>query len=224
MKINPVLFKKNMVDAIWTGRKTQTRRIMKQQPFDNSKLRKTKPGFAVFDNIEIPFPFGSVGDLLYVKESYYAYGMWLPNGFKNGRQKFEFLDLTIASQKQYIYHEDFVPGDILKNSARKEGWYLRNSLFMPFAASRIKLEVKYFTCERLNDISESDAIAEGVKKWISVEDAGMSGYDFENYMPGPGYRFLCSATESYKSLWESINGIGSWDRNPWVWVIEFEII
>lgn len=84
---------------------------------------------------------------------------------------------------------------------------------MPRWASRITLHITSVRVERLQEISEEDARAEGVeptnRKWKSYS--------------GPG-RFRRSAIQSYRSLWEAINGPNSWAPNPWVWVIEFEAI
>jgi len=81
------------------------------------------------------------------------------------------------------------------------------SIHMPRWASRITLEITAVRCERLNDISEDDARAEGVvaeppKTWI----------------------YRADYIAAYRTLWESINGPGSWAQNPWVWVIEFKRI
>jgi hypothetical protein len=78
---------------------------------------------------------------------------------------------------------------------------------MPRWASRILLEVVSVRVERLQDISKADAMAEGVAEW-------------KTYLHGlqPSMEH-CYA---YEDLWESINGPGSWETNPWVWVVEFK--
>ena len=80
---------------------------------------------------------------------------------------------------------------------------------MPRWASRITLEIASVRVERLNDISEADCIAEGC--------AGGHGAI-------PGYAYAATPFEHYRALWESINGTGSWDMNPWVFVIEFRMV
>ena len=85
---------------------------------------------------------------------------------------------------------------------------------MPRWASRLTLEITGIRVERLQDISEADAIAEGCE---------MDG-NFPKQQPDPsgiGEVGWDDAVEWYSWLWESINGPGSWDKNPWVWVIEF---
>ena len=85
------------------------------------------------------------------------------------------------------------------------------SIFMPRAASRITLEITGVRVERLQNITAADALAEGV---IQLPDGGYSLSDTRHYSDSPD--------ESYASLWEHLNGEGSWNSNPWVWVIEFK--
>lgn len=77
---------------------------------------------------------------------------------------------------------------------------------MPRWASRITLEIVGIRAERLHEISVEDSIAEGVG-------------EFGEYV---GYEGLTTPQNAYRFLWESINGQGSWEKNPWVWVIEFK--
>jgi hypothetical protein len=92
------------------------------------------------------------------------------------------------------------------------------SIFMPRKLSRLTLEITAIRVERLQQISEADARAEGVEP---CEVLGTSG-GFKDYVDlNNGCE---SAYASYHSLWESINGKGSWQKNPWVWVIEFRQI
>lgn len=93
-----------------------------------------------------------------------------------------------------------------------EGQVWRPSIFMPRAASRILLEVVSVRVERLQDISNTDASNEGVR--YSTEHMG--------HWSGTGDKWFMSAQDAYRNLWESINGAGSWDANPWVWAVEFK--
>lgn len=84
---------------------------------------------------------------------------------------------------------------------------------MPRWANRITLEVTGVRVERLQDISEADAIAEGLERDRQL---------WKHYSQ-PGFGWV-DPRQSYQTLWESINGAGSWGANPWVWVVEFKRI
>lgn len=234
----PILFSTPMVQAILDGRKSQTRRIMKFvkklypenikeacDEFDFWKMEyyPDQSYRAIMQTDENPFsevsPYGKPGDILWVKEMYYAYGMWLKNGHaKSGKQKWRFFDTTLTGFK---YHYcDNPPENILPNTKRETyGWFKRSSLFMPYKAHRINLEVTNIRVERLHDISESDAIAEGIEKY------GPFGEYKGSKHPNGGamrYRAYDKASRAYQDLWIEINGEKSWSSNPWVWVIEFK--
>ena len=84
------------------------------------------------------------------------------------------------------------------------------SIFMPRVACRIRLEVTDIRAERLHSITEEGAIAEGIESKNGV---------YKDYLSGEFYR---KPKQSYLTLWESINGKGSWIKNDWVWVIKFK--
>jgi hypothetical protein len=229
MKEKPILFSTPMIQAILDGRKTQTRRIIKDQPLPESKIgefiiefTKQWKRYDLIQKIQISSnpigyeavkswkcPFGKIGDILWVKEMYYAYGMWIKNGHtKGGKQKWKFFDTTLTG---YEYHyQDNPPENILPNTKHETyGWFKRLSLFMPKEACRIRLKITNIRVERLQDITEQDAIVEGIESRDGI---------YKDYLSGEYYR---KPLQSYLTLWESINGKGSWDKNPWVWVIEF---
>lgn len=97
------------------------------------------------------------------------------------------------------------------------------SIHMPRAASRISLKILNIRVEQLQDITEQDAIAEGI---INMGQFRSDGYAWHNYLDGrdsPDKRdVLDTARESFASLWRSISGWESWGQNPYVWVVEFE--
>lgn len=88
-------------------------------------------------------------------------------------------------------------------------YWKRPAIFMPRAACRITLEITSVRVERLQDINEADALAEGVDEWAC---GAMSRDGQRDYPP----------VEKYRLLWEQINGPGSWDANPFIWVIDFK--
>jgi hypothetical protein len=109
----------------------------------------------------------------------------------------------------FIYKADYkVPA---KN---KHFW--KPSLFMPKTACRIFLEVTDIRIERLNEISESDSIEEGIE--YSTE------FGYKLYSKNSFFSKHLSASDSYMSLWELINGQGSWKENPFVWVYTFKVV
>lgn len=144
----------------------------------------TDEGYYVIPLQQLPCPFGGTGDRLWVKET--------------------FLNNALAGYDPvYFYRAD----DPEKPHDRN--W--KPSIFMPRNASRITLEITGVCVERLDEISEADARAEGVE---------VMSHGFKNYLGGD---CQCGdARMSYMSLWESINGPGSWAANPFVWVIEFK--
>lgn len=214
MKERPILFSAPMVRAILLGSKTQTRRVVKHHPSDDGNMVLVDHGDGwwpyrsddgerpvVNGGDEIPYrcPYGQPGDRLWVRE-----------GFSGPHYREAFPPSLWHELDEIHYWADGNPVD--------GDWTRpRPSIHMPRWASRILLEVVAVRVERLNEISEADAIAEGVER---------AGDRFKQYMP----MFDASAYDpalaksSYSQLWESINGPGSWDANPWVWVVEFERI
>jgi len=165
-------------------------------------------------------PYGKSGDVLWVREMHYSYGCWVKDGLtKTGKQKWKFKPDDSFETVRYF---DDPPNKIEENSYRGTGWYKRLARFMFRKHSRIFLKVTDIHVECLHDISQEDAVAEGIKPIQSFESGtGISKRQmFENYLP-MGYMEVLPI-DSFKSLWIKINGQQSWDSNPWVWVISFE--
>ena len=198
----PIRFLAPMVRAILDGRKTQTRRIVQPTPLERgSRTFFYKRGYPVFIDerraaIE-SCPYGGPGDHLWVRETF----------------SYDRLDIDRDGMLPCWYWADGNP--------RRGDWTIpKPSIHMPRWASRITLRIKSVRVERLQEISEQDAIAEGVLRSQRAVSASAAAPAFFDYMlDQPNY---CSARSSYSSLWESINGPGSWEKNPWVWVLEFE--
>lgn len=242
MKQLPILFSTEMVQAILDGRKTQTRRIVKPQPIDNTEVdgnffEGNHTGFVKVDGhpywqhqFAHEFCKYGTGDLLYVRETHYRRGQWVKNGLtKTGKQKWKFQALSGIVNFRY---QDNPPIKVEKNTFREIGWYKRSSLFMPKQYSRIWLKVTEVRVERLQDISEADAIAEGIETLFPNDSPNHDPESFKNYTwhgdggddSFSGYSSTDSAKASFTSLWFKINGAESWDANPWVWVISFEVV
>lgn len=207
MKERSILFSTPMVRAILEGRKSQTRRIIKPQPESIKKVPHYIELEDSWDKLSFTYPDGEselvnpkydIGDILWVRET------WNEDWFT--------VDHTVKEDHIYRYKADGY-------GERKMKW--KPSIFMPKEACRIKLLVEDVRVQRIQEISEEDCIAEG------IENTGekVIGYPFGvtfNY--SNGIHNYTTPKEAYQALWESINGTGSWDKNPWVWVIEFKRI
>lgn len=244
MNSKPILFNEHMITALLSMRKKQTRRIAApdiqeaaswyegDEPTAKFIFGKSKddngniqgPEWLVYSS-DYPeegvtpigqCPFGNVGDYLWVREAFAKkiirdyeaelertaicykqnprIGVRFPGVIKN-IEKMCYLD-----QSTPLKHHAF--GDLIK---------YKPSIHMPWWASRITLEIKNIRIERLKEISETGALLEGVEP-LSCQ---------------PGWTELIDTAdpkELFAGLWESINGPGSWNKNPWVWVIDFEPI
>jgi hypothetical protein len=201
IKERPILFSAPMVRALFDGRKTQTRRVVKGLQVEQDAIEEFTPadptGFWGFDRNNVPLhcihcPYGEVGDRLWVRENFAI----VPHPGEEDRPRIKIgpdgTGITWAA-------------DWLGNPS---GFKWKPSIHMPRWASRITLEVTGVRVERLNDISPDAALAEGI---------AMSESDYE----------ICKKDErvsiiTFARLWQSINGPGSWSANPWVWVVEFK--
>jgi hypothetical protein len=198
MKERPILFSGSMVRAILAGQKTQTRRVMKPQPdylcansmaaTEFTSTRTARDGecvegpqmFGVFNDEQAwACPYGRPGDRLWVRETFCNIAM-------------------PADAPVWLYRADGI-----ERPKYVKAW--KPSIFCTRAASRIMLEVKAVRAERLHQISEADAVAEGC---------------VASDLPDRH----CSAVETYRALWDSINGAGAWQSDQFVWVIEFAMV
>lgn len=231
MAYKPILFNTEMVKAIINNRKTQTRRIIKNQ--EGIHPRWNNIGFCGWDDghghqMQAPC---AVGDILWIRETFDNVEMGYP----------------------WYYKAD---GDLRPESWKGERW--NPSIHMPKEAARIFLRVKDVRAERLQEITEQDAVREGIsqlfdhmakddyEEWITRSGIKLkqSEHLWKNYLwhgnfgthgmsnrtsnvwawQFSGYE---SPRDSFSSLWNSMMQLKEWDvygwgANPWVWVIEFE--
>lgn len=204
MKELPITFTAPMVLAILDGRKFQTRRVMNPQPkFERdgfvwypkepkNLLSKQKGVLyanegSLRKNVPLDFPrWGLAGDRLWVKETFST--EW-------------------DGVRSYFCYK--ARGGLDHDTGVKHRW--KSPRFMPRIASRIHLDITKVRVQRLQDISEEDAKAEGVEK------------DYKNFEPdGSPDQPMPSYRAAFCKIWKSIHGAGSWYINPWVWVIEFK--
>ncbi|MEM8109355.1 hypothetical protein Q4S27_09335 [Morganella morganii subsp. sibonii] len=203
MKERGIIFNAEMVRAILDGRKTQTRRIVKSVPtthnFHGWVMSSTctkdegKACWAIGDSpllkdpIRLNCPLGKVGDRLWVRETWQC---------------------GLCTESTFAYRATHKPSDL------EEGWSeiikWRPSSQMPRWASRILLEITSVRVERLQDISQADAIAEGAPPSHPTIDVVSREYGFPDF-----------SRSWFGQTWWHIYGKENWQANPWVWVIEF---
>ncbi len=215
----PILFSGPMIQAILSGRKTQTRRMVKPQPPSRDFFMKSSgvdiglwkpreweggwrmsgPVGVARDEMKDTFPkdhewhcpYGLQGNRLWVRETWQ---------YASGRSDVPVTDKPPCYRADGEYLEDW----------RERGLSWRPSIFMPRWASRITLEVECVRVERLNSISLEDAIAEGAPQSHPSIDFVSREFGFPDF-----------SRSYFAQLWETINGKGSWSKNPLVWVVEF---
>lgn len=176
MKERPILFCSVMVRALLEDRKTQTRRVVKSAPVP------WNPELTAWEMTRCPY--GQPGDRLWVREAW-----------RTVEGAAELMTPRELNPAYRFWYESDAP--------HQPGFgRLRQSIHMPRCASRITLEIIAVRVERLQEISGSDCLAEG------IDAANAPDYVL-------GYH------EAYRDIFESINGPGSWSKNPWVWVVEF---
>lgn len=214
-KFSPILFSTEMVQAILAGRKTQTRRIIeiKTTPFiENLSEESMKKHLESTGAREIYGGYNA-GDILWVRESatvckieamtIFHFSGEKPVGYKSIQK----IGIKYCDGERVIF--DYPERLSLNIKCEKK---LAYGIFKE--AARIFLKVTNVRVERLQDISEEDAIAEG----IEPGEIGFKSYNPKNI-------FEVDALWSFRNLWDSINGKKHpWDSNPWVWVYEFERI
>ena len=205
----PILFSAAMVRALLAGTKTQTRRAVKPQPEVSEQgnlcgewLSRPLGGLLLpkVSDIAMHCPYGNPGDRLYVREAFSG-----PHCMDAAEGCAAVQPSKWGESSRIWYWADGNPN---------EGDWTRPrpGIHMPRWASRIILEVTAIRVERLQDISEVDARAEGARECDPVSGR-------EVLLAGPSQRG--SFVLHYRDIWETINGAGSWDANPWVWVVEF---
>lgn len=201
MKERPILFSAPMVRAILDGSKTQTRRVAKRTAAGHVKETGGHRRWHIADfDAYLACPYGQPGDRLWVRET------WAAPHSEDGRPP-----RAIQCDQLRIHYSA---------SEGRGGLVWRPSIHMPRWASRITLEITAVRVERLWEVSEADAVSEGVGG-ITVSDGGATRWVNYSRPDSKGSAFG-DARSSYRSLWDEINGQGSWDANPWVWVVEFK--
>jgi hypothetical protein len=205
-KERPIIFSGESVSRIQEGRKWQTRRVVKQPLFEPLMERAMAPGCGIWrhaDGVsEVRCPYGRPGDRLWVKETWDCTR-------EEATMMFDNTNRVASGEKFYMimrsYRADF------KGEGAPETGCWRSPLFMPRWASRLLLEITDVRVERLQEISEEDAAAEGMMP--QTEDLN-------------GISCTWTRRSAFIEHWNALNakrGYG-WDVNHWVWVVSFKVI
>lgn len=207
-KERPILFSGPMVRAILDGRKTQTRRVVNPQPSEKHIIPERDS--YIMDPVIVGDGHNAFAEFRYtmgeVEHCKCPYGrpgdrLWVRETLKASRNsRGEDPIARYAVDTQMVECPEDQPALVLNMRFARWQWQrdILPSIHMPRWASRITLEVEAVRVERLQDISNADCFAEGL----------------------PVDTTKCNRTW-YGDLWEEINGPGSWDTNPWVWVVTF---
>ncbi|HCF5866104.1 TPA: hypothetical protein NIH49_000682 [Pseudomonas aeruginosa] len=201
----PILFNDQMVRAILEGRKTVTRRVVKDTGFYaiDAAIHGNDVALREREALSTRCPFGQPGDRLWVREAWQ--GPLISDEEQAANQSW-WKDMTKFQDQAHCAYR--ASGDN-NEYVDPDGYFhckWKPSIHMPRWASRILLEITAVRVERLQDITEDQAIAEG----IDTHPMGFYGNG------------CITAGGAFLELWESINGDGRWAANPWVWVIEFK--
>ncbi len=224
MRFRPILYSTAMVQANHDGRKNQTRRANGLEWFNGRPIEwrydgidKDNPSMHYFEQLTadgwpleryhpIICPYGQVGDVLWVRETFIDnedYPCWADEDNED-HGKYTFKAEGPSDQMQVV------------------SW--RPSIHMPAAACRSWCIITGIECQRLQDISRIDAINEGIEVLFYFKgDKNCPAFkDYSIRQPKPDDDGWSDPVVSFQSLWQSINGKESWEVNPWVWVVRYE--
>lgn len=227
MTDRPIIFSAPMIRALLDGRKSQTRRILKPQPVDGLVTNRYGYSFPV----EEARPY-AVGDRLWVREN------WRPCSWDEDSTVWVEYAADKVRSGPLWGHEDFLEkicDEMDRRGAKigEDGLYDsavqprgRPSIHMPRWASRLTLLVTGVKVERLQEISEEDAKAEGIRR-IGDQYPGSAAFKDGPNFYGVDLRHGTfsqpTARECFAGLWSSINGEGAWEANPWIVAVTFTV-
>jgi len=204
---HPIIFNDWSINRILAGEKTQTRRICVHSQIANKGPDAGWWPVETPDEVNTPFgdeepldcPYGQSGDELWVREAFR-----LPEEYKD-RSPTEYLGGGSSSGWMWRFEADgaeYRGGEFHRQKDRLTEWWgrLRPAIHMPRELCRLRLRVEGVRVERVQNISDTDAVAEGIPSMAPQE---------------------ASRIPAFKRKWNDIHGDGAWERNDWVWVIEF---
>lgn len=242
-----------LVDALaamtFAGLKTNTRRIM-DQPFQGKPYEgeikfegvfvehssssgahsyarfsaEAVEGGRIYDDVYCPL--SGPGEHLYLRETYYEFGHWAQAEGQLTKKKKHAKWRFVPAGDRMQFHP---PANYRRGRRKADGdlhaWYKRSARFMPTRYARCWLKISEIKLERVQDISEADARAEGV---VQIEHQ-WRGCEY----PLPNVAYMAtqdsttkysSAKDAFKELWVKVYGNDAWKTNPWVWVVKFSKI
>jgi hypothetical protein len=210
MTERPILFSTPMVRALLDGSKTQTRRVVKQLDPKMGACTTGNNGRPMsvcwaFGGPVLHCPYGQPGDRLWARETWRGVVEISAPG-----RPIEHGVARYVPDQQYCRRVEYAA----TQERDTDPW--RPSIHMPRWASRILLEIISVRVERLLDISEADAQAEGAKYYEPANHLSYGGWSHDEWQVHE------TAKGSFEKLWGRINGADSWTANPWVWVVEFK--
>ncbi len=215
-KERPILFSAPMVRAILEGRKTVTRREVKKPAALDCLAAGFEPAFLALPGNADRCPYGKPGDRLWVRETW---GVISHDFDEHGNMVDWKPDRPASKIREMRFGRGYYSGHVIYRADGESVWAgdddgggddrsaWKPSIHMPRIACRILLEITDVRVERLQDISKEQALAEGVMSCEQDIDPDGNGYE---------------PLELFGGLWTMINGDGSWQSNPWVWVVEFK--
>ncbi|EOI1119918.1 morphogenetic protein [Klebsiella oxytoca] len=219
-----MIFNGEMVRAILDGRKTQTRRPVKFPVHDKNlgcELAGNELAGELSAGNYLNSAFGKPGDRIWVRETFQGplFDYDLMDSYCKDPTPFEKPEFC-------VYKADGVPAPEFYDADDELHCCWRPSIHMPRWASRILLEITDVRVERLNAISPEDAESEGLERTNFTgfgDEPGLPSYpEPDVYFDPLKKQWKEYPPEAFAGLWESIYGEGSWQANPWVWVIEFK--
>jgi hypothetical protein len=204
-----ICFKEPLFYKVVKGEKTQTRRIIPEKivddyyNYDDWCLSVTPPDIPCEREYEQEYFMKKhkylIGEIVYLKEPYlYEYD---------------------REEKGYKYYYKFSTADILELKVIGVDIKWKNKLFMPESAARYFIKITGVRAERLQDISEEDCIREGI-----IPSFSLAGGHWHYFIPDKPDEPYHSPIDAYAAFINKINGNGTWEKNPWVWVYDFELI
>lgn len=266
----PIAFSPAMSQAIRDGLKTMTRRVIRVQPkivdgawywkhnkYDNGMganyFHTQKISDDILEGMAACNPYGSPGDLLYVKEEHWIWGLWEETGERtsSGQKKLKF-----NSDRSEITFSRPSKTDCANRDGSNYGWAYRNARYMNRSTSRIMLRITCVDVEQVNQISDLDARREGARPVPGRERGetlwSMGGDSLEADSPIGAFRYYWDQLNSSRNMCQECDGRGfvvkfnsgvprsipcavcsavgihcrpySWEGNPFVDVIEFEVL